>query len=106
MQEKKSPSLSLQLAVLTFARLFLNTGLRMAYPFLPAFSRGLGLPLEQTTQLFNARNVSGFIAPVLGSLSEKYGRRPVMVVAMVISITLLPLILIKQTQKLLTNQFL
>ncbi|MBP8002895.1 MAG: MFS transporter, partial [Chloroflexi bacterium] len=83
-QEKKSPPLSVQLAVLTFARLFLNTGLRMAYPFLPAFSRGLGLPLAETTQLFNARNVSGFIAPVLGSLSEKYGRRPVMVAAMVI----------------------
>ncbi len=83
-QEKKTPSLPLQLAVLTFARLFLNTGLRMVYPFLPAMSRGLGLPVEQTAQLFNVRNLAGFIAPVLGSLSEKYGRRPVMAAAMVI----------------------
>lgn len=84
MPKDKSPSLPVQLFVLTFARLFLNTGLRMVYPFLPALSRGLGLSLDQTAQLFNMRNLAGFIAPVLGSLSEKYGRRPVMAAAMVI----------------------
>lgn len=56
----------------------------MVYPFLPAMSRGLGLPVEQTAQLFNVRNLAGFIAPVLGSLSERYGRRPVMAAAMII----------------------
>ena len=33
------------LAILTFARLCLNTLLRIVYPFAPAFARGLGVPV-------------------------------------------------------------
>lgn len=81
--EKTSP-LSIQLAVITFARLLLNTGLRMVYPFAPALGRGLGVELTAVYQLITIRNFSGFFSPVFGPLSERYGRRAVMVGAMLL----------------------
>jgi predicted MFS family arabinose efflux permease len=75
--EKTFP-LSVQLAVITFARLLLNTGLRMVYPFAPALARGLGVELTAVYRLIAIRNLSGFFSPVFGPLSERYGRRAVM----------------------------
>jgi predicted MFS family arabinose efflux permease len=75
--EKTFP-LSVQLVVITFARLLLNTGLRMVYPFAPALARGLGVELTAVYQLITIRNFSGFFSPVFGPLSERYGRRAVM----------------------------
>ncbi|RMG90023.1 MAG: MFS transporter [Chloroflexi bacterium] len=59
------------------ARLFLNTGLRMVYPFAPELSRGLGVPLASIYRLITLRNLTGFLSPLFGPLSEKYGRKPV-----------------------------
>ncbi|MEJ2749792.1 MAG: hypothetical protein P8183_18070, partial [Anaerolineae bacterium] len=75
--EKTFP-FSVQLVVITFARLLLNTGLRMVYPFAPALARGLGVELTSVYQLITLRNFSGFFSPVFGPLSERYGRRLVM----------------------------
>ena len=46
MKERAVPRLRLLLLIFSSARLVLNTGFRMAYPFLPAFSRGLGVDLD------------------------------------------------------------
>ncbi|MFQ5436390.1 MAG: MFS transporter, partial [Anaerolineae bacterium] len=81
MSEKK-PSLSLQLIVISLARLLLNTGLRVVYPFAPALARGLGMELTAVTNLITLRNFSGFFSPLFGPLSERHGRRAVMVGAM------------------------
>ncbi|MCB9419251.1 MAG: MFS transporter [Ardenticatenaceae bacterium] len=78
MTSKKTFPLSIQLTVITFARLLLNTGLRMVYPFAPALARGLGVELSAVYQLITIRNFSGFFSPVFGPLSERYGRRLVM----------------------------
>lgn len=74
----------MRLGVLTLARLFLNTGLRMVYPFAPALARGLGVELTAVYQLITLRNVTGFLSPVFGPLSERYGRKPVMMGAMLL----------------------
>lgn len=74
----------LQLAVLTLARLFINTCLRMIYPFAPALARGLGVPLETIYALVSLRNLTGLLGPLFTPLSERFGRRPVMAVGMVV----------------------
>lgn len=82
MAEERRGSLPRQLTVLTLARLLLNSGTRMTYPFLPALARGLGVPLAGIEQLITLRNLSGFLGPLFGPLSDRYGRRPVLVGAM------------------------
>ena len=56
----------------------------MVYPFLPAFSRGLGVPLSTLAFLVSLRSASGLLSPLFGPLSERYGRRPVLALTMVL----------------------
>lgn len=73
-----------QLGVMTLARLLINTGLRMVYPFAPAFARGLGIPVAEVYQLVALRSFAGLLSPLFGPLSERYGRKPVMFGSMVL----------------------
>jgi predicted MFS family arabinose efflux permease len=82
--EQKRSSLPVQLAVITLARLFLNIGLRMVYPFAPALSRGLGVEITAVYRLITLRNFAGFLSPLFSPLSEKFGRRPMMIAGMVL----------------------
>lgn len=74
----KQPSLIAQLAVLTLGRLLVNTALRMTYPFLPAFARGLNVSITAVAGLVSLRNFAGLVSPLFGPLSERFGRRPVL----------------------------
>jgi predicted MFS family arabinose efflux permease len=65
-------------------RLFLSTGLRMVYPFLPAFSRGLGVSLAATSSLVSLRNFAGLLSPIFSPLSERFGRRPILALSMLL----------------------
>lgn len=56
----------------------MNTGLRMVYPFAPELARGLGVELTAVYNLITLRNFSGFLSPLFGPLSDRYGRRAVM----------------------------
>jgi predicted MFS family arabinose efflux permease len=76
--------LSLQLLVLTTARLFLNTGIRMVYPFIPALARGLGVPISDLYTLVLIRNFAGFFSPLFGPMTDRYGRKPMMMGAMLL----------------------
>ena len=64
-----------QIVLITLARLVLNTGHRMIYPFLPTFARGLGVSLETVALGVTARAGLGLISPLLGSLADRHGRR-------------------------------
>lgn len=55
----------------------------MVYPFLPAFSRGLGVPLSTLALLVSLRSASGILSPLFGPLSERYGRRPILALSMI-----------------------
>jgi predicted MFS family arabinose efflux permease len=81
---KGTSSRYIQLATLTISRLFINTGLRMVYPFLPAFSRGLGVPLSSLAFLVSLRSAAGLSSPLFSPLSERYGRRPILALSMVL----------------------
>lgn len=75
-------SLRLQIVAFTLARLVLNTGHRMIYPFLPTIARGLGVPLETAALAVTARAALGLVSPLFGSLADLRGRRVAMIVGL------------------------
>ncbi len=77
-------SLSWQLFFITLSRWFLNCGIRLIYPFLPALSRGMGIPLAEMAGLVSLRGFIGFTSPLFGPLSDHWGRRPVLVGAILL----------------------
>lgn len=84
MTSKKSFPLAVQLTIITLARFVLNTGLRMVYPFAPALSRGLGVSVTAVYRLITLRNLSGFLSPLFSPLSERFGRRPILIGSMLL----------------------
>lgn len=64
------------------ARFVLNVGYRMAYPFLPQVAAGLGVSLSQAQLLLTARSATGFASPLFGPLSDRYGRRRLMLIGL------------------------
>ena len=84
MTKKNPASFPVQLGALTVSRLLVNTGLRMVYPFLPVFARGLGVSLATVASLVALRGFVSLLSPLFGPLSERYGRRPVIVLSMLL----------------------
>lgn len=81
---KRDSSLSVQLIAITLARLMINVSLRMVYPFLPAFSRVMGVPIEKYIQLISLRSALGISAPIFGLLPDRFGRRNIMLAATIV----------------------
>ena len=61
------------------ARLLLNAQFRLPYPFLPAISRGLGVPLEVASLLLTVRGLLSLASPIFGFLSDRIGRKSLMI---------------------------
>jgi predicted MFS family arabinose efflux permease len=59
-------------------RLAFNTAVRFAYPIAPALGRGLGVPLASITSLVAAQQVTGLFGLISGPLSDRAGRRRMM----------------------------
>ena len=84
----------LQLVVLTLIRLIFNTAYSMTYPFLPEISRGLGISTDAGRVLISVRSLAGLGSPLLGPASDRYGRRIMMLAALllfVVAMLLMPL---------------
>ncbi len=79
--------LRFQLLAFSAARLVLNTGHRMVYPFLPRFARGLGVDLEAIAHIVTARSALGLLGPVFGLLADVRGRKTAMLIALLIFAT-------------------
>lgn len=77
-------SLRAQLPILFLARTTVNTAFRIIYPFLPSIARGLGISLAAASGLITLRMVAGMGAPFLGPLADRYDRRRVMQVALLL----------------------
>ena len=71
------------LVAVFIARTAANGALRVVYPFLPAIARGLGVSPAVLSSLIAVRNLGGLFTPVVAHLSERRGRRWMMLVAMV-----------------------
>lgn len=79
MKLSSNSRLTLNLIVITLGRWCLNTSIRMVYPFLPAFARGLDISLQQAAQLVSFRNIAGILGPLFAPLSERFGRQKVLI---------------------------
>lgn len=74
-----------ELLLLTLVRTQLNTGLRFVYPFLPALARGLSVSTQTLSGVLALRSLAGIAGPLFGSLSDRRGRRPVLIGAMLLA---------------------
>ena len=68
-------SLGVAIAFLTLTRLIVNTAHRFVFPFLPAISRGLGIPLEQGGLLISARSIAFMATPAVVASAGRGERR-------------------------------
>lgn len=73
----------------------MNSANRMIYPFMPAFSRGLGISTASGRLLISARSIAGGGSFLFGPASDRFGRRNVMLMALgifTISLLVVPVI--------------
>jgi predicted MFS family arabinose efflux permease len=70
--------------VLTVARLGVNAARRFAYPFQPAISRELGVSIETVQNVTALQAGIGVSSPFFGVLSERFGRKRVMLGVMLL----------------------
>lgn len=62
---------------LTFSRLIVNITRRFPYAFLPTIARQFGVPLSGVQNVLAVQAGVGAASPLFGSLSERYGRKRV-----------------------------
>src|SRR6185503_9883962 len=74
------PRLRFQVLIATLVRLVVNTAHRMIYPFLPEFSRGLGVAPEQLALILSVRGGLGMTAPAFGLLPARLGNKRAMLI--------------------------
>ena len=62
----------------TFARFFINTTRRFAYPFAPVLCRGLGVSLTDVTAIIAATQIAGLLGAIIAPLGDRWGYRRMM----------------------------
>jgi predicted MFS family arabinose efflux permease len=67
--------LRFQLIVFMVLRTIQNTLHRMVYPFLAVFARGLGIEFTTISIVVTARSFFGMLAPIIGSIADRRGRK-------------------------------
>ncbi|MDX1520028.1 MAG: MFS transporter [Anaerolineae bacterium] len=75
-------SLALQIGMAGVGQFFLNAARRFVYPFAPAFSRGLGVPLTSITSLIAINQATGLVSPLFGPLTDRWGYRTMIVLSL------------------------
>jgi predicted MFS family arabinose efflux permease len=81
-----APSVRRSLPWLVAFRWVSNAGVRFAYTFLPAISRGTGLSVEELGRLLALRDLTGLAAPAAGRLSDRFGTPPVMLLGGLVAV--------------------
>jgi predicted MFS family arabinose efflux permease len=80
--QRREPSFGRQLAYLVFGRILLTTSSRFIYPFLPELGRGLGVTQATLARVVGLRSLVGLFGPAISVLSERFGRKPVLLASM------------------------
>jgi predicted MFS family arabinose efflux permease len=74
--------LTVIIVITTLCRLVLNTARRFAYPFAPALSRGLGVPLTAITSLIAVNQATAVLGLFFGPIADRLGYRLMMLAGM------------------------
>lgn len=79
---------SLRFQTLLFAaiRITINTMHRMVYPFLPTFSRSLGVDIAALSQALANRSLAGGLGPIFATVADRHGRKIGMLLGMALFI--------------------
>ncbi len=64
---------------IVFARLVINISKRFAYPFVSPIGAAFGVSVDSVQNVIALTNGAGLMSPLLGTISERYGRKTVMV---------------------------
>jgi len=64
-----------QITTASLCRFLLNTARRFPYPYAPALSRGLGVPLAAVTSLIAVNQVTGLLSLLFGPVADRWGYR-------------------------------
>ena len=75
-------SLAFDLVLTGGCRLILNTARRFAYPFAPALSRAMGVPLTHITSMIAVNQASGLLALFFGPFADRLGYRFMMLLGL------------------------
>lgn len=77
-------SVGSMLPALLLSRTVINTSFRVVYPFLPVIARGLGISIASASVLLTLRFATGLAAPILGPMADRFGRRRMMVIGLLV----------------------
>lgn len=67
------------------ARILLDTGVQMFFPFLPIFAQGLGTTAVAMGRLVSLRSITGLLAPLSSPLTARFGYRFVLRLGLVVA---------------------
>lgn len=75
------------LAGIVFARLAVNGGIRVVYPFLPVIARGLGVSFEVVALFVASRSLAGLAGPAIARITPPHRRRALMLLSQMVVLT-------------------
>lgn len=67
--------IKLHIVLFTITRIVVNTSVRMVYPFLPVFARGLGVETASLAMSFSVRQFLGIFGPFLATVADTHDRK-------------------------------
>ncbi len=79
---RTGPDLVRQIGIAFLSRLLINTSRRFIYPFAPALSRGLEVPLTAFTPIIALNQFTGFLGLISGPLADRRGYRSIMILGL------------------------
>ena len=79
-------NLRLQVILFTFFRWIIGTNVRMVYPFLAVFARAMGVSINELSLAVSARNLIGAFSFLLAPISDRYGRKAGILIALALPV--------------------
>ncbi len=83
---------SRQILLFTFMRWVTNTNLRMLYPFLAVFARGMGVDILSISLVISTRFLLAMFSPLLAPIADRLGRKTAMLAGMMVFTTAVALV--------------
>lgn len=71
------------IVAIIFGRLVINITKRFPYPFVSAIGLNFAVPVSSIQNVIAMTNGAGLLSPILGTISERYGRKPVMLAILI-----------------------